>query len=126
MKPSKIKLHKEEHCLELTYADQSFKLPCEYLRVFSPSAEVMGHGQQEPNLVQGKKFVNITDIKPAGHYAIKITFDDGHDTGLYTWQYLRQLCNNQQQKWQYYVARIEKEHGTREPIGLGDIGIKQL
>lgn len=126
MKPQKIKLHKDRHILELTYTDSSFELPCEYLRVYSPSAEVMGHGQREPNLVPGKKFVNIADIKPAGNYAIKISFDDGHDTGLYTWQYLRELGEQYQTKWQTYLDRLEKENATREPIGLGDIGIKQL
>ncbi len=112
--PSDIKFHQQSQQLEVVFADQSFKLSAEYLRVFSPSAEVRGHGGGPLKLVAGKKDVKIIGIEPVGHYAIKLTFDDGHDSGLYTWQTLRELGDAFEGNWQDYVQRLEAEGQTRE------------
>lgn len=114
--PSTIHLHKHSAELELGYADsESYRLSCEYLRVYSPSAEVRGHGQGQEVLQTGKKYVNIDAIEATGNYAIQITFNDGHDTGIYSWDYLYDLCTNQESKWQDYLARLKAEDGSREP-----------
>ncbi len=89
MTPGKIHLHKASRELELGYDDGSFRLSCEFLRVYSPSAEVKGHGPGQEVLQVGKKHVAITDIKPVGHYALQLIFDDGHDSGIYSCTYLR-------------------------------------
>lgn len=83
-----------------------FVLPCEYLRVYSPSAEVRGHGPGQEVLQLGKEEVNIVGIEPVGQYAIKLTFSDGHDTGLYSWDYLFDLCMRHEQLWQEYLDRV--------------------
>ena len=118
--PSNIHLHKHSAELELGYshadsADESYRLSCEYLRVFSPSAEVRGHGQGQEVLQTGKKYVNIDSIEATGNYAIQITFSDGHDTGIYSWDYLYDLCTKQEAKWQDYLQRLAEEDGSREP-----------
>ena len=98
--PTGIKLHRQSRVLEVCYADDStFKLPCEYLRVFSPSAELQGHGLIEPMLVGGKREVNISAIEPVGQYAVRLSFDDGHDTGLYSWDVLFGLGQDQEKNW---------------------------
>ncbi|MEL0613895.1 MULTISPECIES: gamma-butyrobetaine hydroxylase-like domain-containing protein [Marinomonas] len=113
--PTKIHYHKQSRELELAFADgQSFRLSAEYLRVHSPSAEVRGHGLQMPILQYGKKDVTIQNVEGAGNYALKISFNDGHDTGLYTWEYLYNLGKNQDELWKMYLDRLEKEGQTRD------------
>ncbi|MEL0624750.1 DUF971 domain-containing protein [Marinomonas arenicola] len=113
--PTKIHYHKQSRELELAFADgQSFRLSAEYLRVHSPSAEVRGHGLQMPILQYGKKDVSIQNVEGAGNYALKISFNDGHDTGLYTWEYLYNLGKNHDELWKMYLDRLEKEGQTRE------------
>ncbi len=108
-KPTEIDLHQQSRMLEIRFDDGAhFELPCEYLRVYSPSAEVQGHGPGEEVLQLGKEDVNITAIEPVGNYAIKLVFDDGHDTGLYSWDYLYALGQNQEQKWAEYLRRLEE------------------
>ncbi len=104
--PSEITLHKQSRSLGLAYGDQQYKLSAEYLRVFSPSAEVRGHGPGQEVLQVGKENVGINQIEPVGHYAIKIYFDDGHDSGLYSWDYLYDLATNQEALWQDYLQRL--------------------
>ena len=105
--PTEIRLKRAERVLLVTFADgASFALPCEYLRVFSPSAEVRGHGLSEPLLVQGKQGVNIDAIEPVGNYAVKLSFDDGHDTGLFSWGFLRELGERREQNWARYQERV--------------------
>ena len=107
IKPTEIKLHQQSRLLEIAYEDGArFELPCEYLRVYSPSAEVQGHGPGQEVLQIGKEDVNITAIEPVGHYGIKLVFDDGHDTGIYVWDYLYELGAYQAEKWQHYLARL--------------------
>ena len=94
--PTDIKLHQRSRKLELVFDDgRTFTLSCEYLRVHSPSAEVRGHGPEQGVLQTGKEGVNIRDVEPVGNYAVKLVFDDGHDTGLYTWDYLYELGSRQ-------------------------------
>ncbi len=109
--PTRIKLHRQPRMLEVGYADGArFELPCEYLRVFSPSAEVQGHGAGEPMLVPGKRGVNIARIEPVGQYAVRLVFDDGHNTGLYSWNVLHELGTHHEKNWARYLARLA-EHG---------------
>ncbi|MDO6459281.1 DUF971 domain-containing protein [Granulosicoccaceae sp. 1_MG-2023] len=105
--PTDICLHRQSRLLELTF-DDGFRcqLPCEYLRVYSPSAEVRGHGPGQEVLQTGKEDVAIDDIKPVGNYAVKLVFDDGHDSGLYDWDYLYSLGQNQQANWENYLQRL--------------------
>ena len=106
--PTDIKLHQRSKVLEISFdSGETFNLPCEYLRVYSQSAEVMGHGPGQEVLQVGKQAVNITDITPVGNYAIKLHFDDGHDTGLYTWSRLYELGKNQESYWADYLKRLE-------------------
>jgi DUF971 family protein len=114
--PSAIKLHKQSRMLELQYGDeQRYKLSCEMLRVYSPSAEVRGHGQGQEVLQTGKKNVSIREIKPVGNYALQLYFDDGHDTGIYSWDYLRDLCEHQQAYWDEYLRRLQEAEAGRDP-----------
>jgi DUF971 family protein len=107
-KPTNINLHQQSRVLELEFDNgDSFQLPCEYLRVYSPSAEVTGHGPGQEVLQLGKEDVNITGIEPQGNYAIKLIFDDKHDTGIFTWEYLYELGADYEAKWQDYLARLE-------------------
>ncbi len=113
--PTAIKLLREQRVLQLSYADGTqWSLPCEYLRVFSPSAEVRGHGLEEPLLVPGKSQVNIREIQPVGRYAVRLVFDDGHDTGLYTWELFWALGQEQVKNWQRYLARLAEHGMSRE------------
>lgn len=112
--PTRIKLNKSSKTLELGYADgQQFSLPAEFLRVHSPSAEVQGHGN--PILQYGKINVALTHVQPAGNYALKLTFDDGHDTGLFTWAYLHQLATQQATLWQDYLEKLSSSGRSRDP-----------
>lgn len=106
--PVEIKLHQKSRVLELRF-DDGFEcnLTCEYLRVHSPSAEVQGHGPGQDILQTGKEDVNITQLEPQGNYAIKIHFDDGHNTGLYTWENLADLGRNYAENWKKYLQRLK-------------------
>lgn len=113
--PTEIILHREQRLLELGFDDGArFRLPCEYLRVHSPSAEVAGHHNKTPVLQVGKEQVNITDIVQVGRYAVKLFFDDGHKSGLYTWAYLYDLGANQADHWAAYLARLERAGHRRQ------------
>ena len=102
--------------LELSFGDGAdFELSAEFLRVFSPSAEVRGHGPGQETLQTGKSSVGISAINPVGHYAVQITFDDGHDSGLYSWRYLRDLAEHQDQYWQRYLQLLSAEGKSRNP-----------
>ncbi len=115
LKPTEINLHKLSRILELTYNDGSnFKLPAEYLRVYSPSAEVQGHGPGQEVLQIGKEDVNISQLEPVGHYAVKLSFDDNHDTGIYNWGYLYMLGKEYDQKWAAYLERLKEAGYTRK------------
>lgn len=114
--PTDITLHRKSRELEVTFDDGlSRRLPCEYLRVFSPSAEVRGHGPQQEILVFGKENVNIERIEPVGNYAVRLVFDDGHDTGLYTWEELYKLASQHEENWQSYLSRLEEAGVQRDP-----------
>ncbi|MEX0941916.1 MAG: DUF971 domain-containing protein [Pseudomonadales bacterium] len=116
MTPAEIRLHQKSAMLELCYEDaSSYKLPAEYLRVFSPSAEVRGHSPEQAVLQHGKKDVNILNLEPQGNYAIKITFSDGHDSGIFSWQYLYELGRDQQANWADYLNRLQTAGKKREP-----------
>lgn len=107
IRPTEIKLHQASRVLEVAFEDGThFELPCEYLRVFSPSAEVRGHGPGTATLVTGKEKVNISAIEPIGNYAVKLVFDDGHSTGLYSWNVLHDLGMEQESNWQDYLRRL--------------------
>jgi DUF971 family protein len=113
--PNLIRLHRKARVLEVAWADGTrHELPCEYLRVFSPSAELQGHGLPEPLLVGGKRNVNIARIEPVGRYAVRLVFDDGHDTGLYTWDVLRELGERRQAHWARYLQRLEAHKMSRD------------
>ena len=102
--------------LEITFDDNvSYQLPYEYLRVYSPSAEVRGHGAGQETLQLGKRNVGVNEVLPVGSYAMKIVFDDGHDSGLYTWEYLYDLGKHQTEWWQDYLGRLTAAGGSREP-----------
>jgi DUF971 family protein len=104
--PAEIKLRTASRVLEVSFADGSrFQLPFEYLRVHSPSAEVKGHGPGQEVLVLGKESVGVRVVEPVGQYAVKLVFDDGHDTGLYTWKYLYELGRDKEANWSRYLAR---------------------
>ncbi|CAD5375386.1 conserved hypothetical protein [Pseudomonas sp. OF001] len=111
--PTAIKLHKASKTLELHFGDQQYRLSAEFLRVHSPSAEVQGHGN--PILQYGKLNVGFRGAEPAGQYALKLVFDDGHDSGLYTWDYLYQLATRQEQLWADYLAALAAAGRSRDP-----------
>jgi hypothetical protein len=107
MIPKNIVVHQQSKVLELSYEDgSSYRLPFELLRVLSPSAEVQGHGPGQETLQTGKREVLIANIEPVGHYAVKPSFSDGHESGLYSWDYLRFLCDNQDQLWQEHLDKL--------------------
>ncbi len=108
-RPTDITLHQQSRILEVAFDDGTrFRLPCEYLRVHSPSAEVRGHGPGQEVLQLGKENVNITAIDPVGSYAVRLHFDDGHNTGLFSWKLLHDLGVNQDDWWQLYLERLKK------------------
>ncbi|HUW26808.1 MAG TPA: DUF971 domain-containing protein [Gallionella sp.] len=114
--PTEIKLHQQSRLLEITFDDGAgYRLPYEFLRVYSPSAEVVGHGRGQETLQLGKKNVGVREVSPIGSYAMKIVFDDGHDSGLYTWEYLRELGERQTGLWQTYLDRMNAAGESREP-----------
>ncbi len=113
--PTEIRLKKAEKRLEIDFDDgTTFRLPAEYLRVESPSAEVQGHGPGQRRLVPGKARVGIAGLEPVGNYAIRILFDDGHSTGIYSWAYLRTLGAEQETRWRNYLAALESAGLSRE------------
>lgn len=117
MTPNEIKLHTESRELELVYNDGAHRLSYEFLRVHSPSAEVQGHGQ--PILQTGKRHVMIRDLEPVGNYAVKIIFDDSHDSGLYSWSLLKELCDNKDSLWDRYLQQLEQAGAKRQPDMIG-------
>jgi DUF971 family protein len=115
--PTEIKLHQKSRVLEITYADgKTFSLPCEFLRVHSPSAEVRGHGPGQEVLQIGKKEVAITRIEPVGTYAVQLYFSDGHDTGIYSWDLLYDFGLRQADMWAHYLQRLAAAGTSREPV----------
>ncbi|HTQ99417.1 MAG TPA: DUF971 domain-containing protein [Candidatus Acidoferrum sp.] len=120
MTPSDIKLHKKTGVLELKYPDGGiYSLTAEFLRVHSPSAEVRGHGPGQEVLQTGKMHVKIGAIDTVGNYAIRLNFDDGHNTGIYSWEYLRELTLHHSELWQEYLKRLHAANARREPIAEG-------
>jgi DUF971 family protein len=114
-RPKEITYHKQSKVLELVFADHAFAIPAELLRVYSPSAEVRGHSAAERKLQTGKKHVSITNVEPVGNYAIRIAFDDGHDTGLYGWDFLVDLAENAERYWNEYLTEIKSANASRLP-----------
>ncbi len=107
--PTNIQLHQKTRVLEIDFSSgESFKLPCEYLRVFSPSAEVQGHGPGQEVLQVGKESINIVAIEPIGQYAVRLVFNDEHSSGLYTWELLHSLGSNRLDNWQSYLDRLNQ------------------
>lgn len=115
MIPIEIKLKRRERSLAVAYEDGvRHELPCEYLRVFSPSAEVRGHAGGEGRLVTGKRGVAVTRVEPVGNYGVRLHFDDGHATGIFTWEYLRELGENREAYWARYLERLEHAGASRD------------
>jgi DUF971 family protein len=111
-----IRLRTRSRVLEVAFeGGERFELPAEYLRVHSPSAEVQGHGVESAVLITDKENVGIRALEPVGHYAVRLLFDDGHNTGLYTWKYLYELGREQQLRWAAYLRRVEKERPGKSP-----------
>jgi DUF971 family protein len=114
--PTDIKLHQASRVLEIAFDDgRTFKLPYEFLRVHSPSAEVRGHGPGQETLQVGKRDVTIVNAEPVGRYALRPTFSDGHDTGIYSWEYLYDLGTHADELWQRYLQRLASAGATRDP-----------
>ena len=114
--PSQITLHQISRILEVSFEDgQTFRLSCEFLRVYSPSAEVRGHGVGQETLQVGKKNVGIESVAPVGNYALQLNFTDGHNTGLYSWDLLYDLGLRQETLWNDYLARLEAASQSRDP-----------
>ncbi len=116
VRPTDIKLHQKSRVLEIAFDDGGhFNLSCEYLRVYSPSAEVRGHGPGQEVLQLGKENVNITQVEPVGTYAVCLHFDDGHNTGIYSWDWLHHLGVNRESLWKEYLDRLAKAGYQRKP-----------
>jgi DUF971 family protein len=114
--PTEIRLHKDRKALSVTFdTGESFLLPAEYLRVKSPSAEVQGHSPHERKTVPGKRYVEILQVEPVGNYAVRLTFDDMHSTGIYSWEYFLDLGRNQQSYWREYLDELTARRFSREP-----------
>jgi DUF971 family protein len=113
--PTEIKLHQRSRAMEVTFADgQIFRLPYEFLRVYSPSAEVRGHGPGQEVLQTGKREVEIAALEPVGSYAVQPAFSDGHSTGIFSWDYLYHLGQNQEKMWQEYLAKLKAAGASRD------------
>jgi len=118
--PTEIKLHQASRVLEVTFANgRSFRLPYEFLRVYSPSAEVRGHGPGQETLQVGKRDVTIASVEPVGHYALRPTFSDGHESGIYSWDYLYDLGERHDELWRRYLERLAGAHASRDPATPG-------
>ena len=114
--PTEIKLHQASRVLEIAFANgRHFRLPYEFLRVHSPSAEVRGHGPGQQTLQVGKRDVTIRTVEPVGHYALRPAFSDGHDTGIYSWEYLYELGERQDEMWRRYLERLAAAGASRDP-----------
>jgi DUF971 family protein len=113
--PKNITYHKIGHTLEVTWPEQNFMLPAELLRVYSPSAEVRGHSADQRKLQTGKKNVGIRQIEAVGNYAIRIVFDDGHDSGIFAWQFLHDLGSQMDKYWQDYITELKAANASRLP-----------
>jgi len=114
--PEAIELHRRSRELELRYpGGDTYRLSFEFLRVHSPSAEVRGHGGDQEVLQTGKLHIGLTAVKPVGNYALQLVFDDGHDTGLYSWEYLHRLCTEHDRLWQDYLRRLHEAGASRDP-----------
>jgi DUF971 family protein len=114
--PTEIKLHQASRVLEIAFANgRHFRLPYEFLRVHSPSAEVRGHGPGQETLQVGKRDVTIRTVEPVGHYALRPAFSDGHDTGIYSWEYLYELGERQDEMWRRYLERLAAAGASRDP-----------
>ena len=119
MRPESIRLHRKSALLELVYADGArLELPAELLRVFSPSAEVRGHAPGQAQLQAGKRHVQFKDLQQEGNYALRIAFSDGHDSGIYTWEYLAELGRDREALWQGYLERLAAAGESREPQSI--------
>lgn len=114
-KPTKIHLHKQSKTLEIAFSDNSYRLSAEFLRTHSPSAEVRGHGVGQETLVDGKINVGIDSIKPAGNYGLQIHFDDGHNSGIFSWDYLSDIGAQQTTLWQTYLEKLTAAQKNRDP-----------
>ena len=115
--PTELRLAKDRRTLTVAFDDgTAFDLPAEYLRVTSPSAEVQGHSPSERKTVPGKRQVQIIGVEPVGNYAVKLRFDDMHDTGIYGWDYLHELGARQAEKWQNYLAELDAKGLSRDPV----------
>lgn len=120
--PTDIKLHRKSKRLEVAFDNgERFELPCEYLRVYSPSAEVRGHGPGQEVLQFGKKEVNIDAIEPVGQYAVKLIFDDGHDSGIYSWNVLYNLGKLYEELWAEYLDKLAQAGRSREPFEKSEL-----
>lgn len=118
-KPTDITLHRKSRTLEVAFdSGEHFTLPAEYLRVFSPSAEVQGHGPGQQVLIAGKREVGLQAIEPVGNYAVLLRFTDGHATGIYSWEILHDLGANQDKNWQSYLDALEKNKLSRDPTSI--------
>ena len=123
-RPTEIKLRRQPQVLEIAFDNAScFVLPFEFLRVLSPSAEVRGHGSGQEVLQEGKKGVLITEVNPVGHYAVQLTFSDGHSTGIYSWDYLYEIGREQERLWDAYLRRLDAAGASREPARAGPASI---
>jgi DUF971 family protein len=115
--PTEVTLHQKSEVLELAYSDGAkFRLPFEFLRVYSPSAEVRGHGPGQETLQVGKRGVKITSLEPVGNYAVQPTFSDGHNTGIFSWEYLREIGRDYDKLWREYLLKLEQAKASRDPI----------
>jgi DUF971 family protein len=115
--PTELRVSKDRRSLRVAFEDgTAFDLPAEYLRVTSPSAEVQGHSKSERKTVPGKRNVEIVGVEPVGNYAVKIAFDDMHDTGIFGWNYLHELGTRHDEKWRNYLAELEAKGLSREPV----------
>jgi DUF971 family protein len=116
MVPTEIRLDRAARVLHVTFDDgTAFALPCEYLRVESPSAEVQGHHPDQKQIVAGRSHVGIIAIEPVGHYAVRLVFDDLHDSGIFSWDYLRELGLEQERRWTTYLDTLESRGLSRDP-----------
>lgn len=114
--PTEIRLRRAEKLLEVDFDDGArFTYPAEYLRVESPSAEVKGHGPNQRKTVAGRRNVGIQSVEPVGNYAVRLLFDDGHDTGIYSWEYLHELGRERTNKWDAYLAALRNLRLSRDP-----------
>uniref|UniRef100_UPI004048D212 gamma-butyrobetaine hydroxylase-like domain-containing protein n=1 Tax=Polynucleobacter sp. TaxID=2029855 RepID=UPI004048D212 len=120
--PKNIIVHQQSKVLELAYENKTYQLPFEFLRVWSPSAEVRGHGVGQETLQTGKRDVLIGKIEQIGHYAIKPVFSDGHESGIFSWDYLYEMCINQEEMWQDYLDRVELAGVSRDAPMIKDDG----